>query len=257
MTIGVYTSSAALQEAASALAQQLELPPADTDAASMLLELTPEDYAPGFRLSLRLTAADAPGPVACDFTSGRNAHRRQHGGGRGQAIARAIGIQKDHIPHVLDTTAGLGRDAYVLATLGCEVTMLERSPILAALLENGLQRALDQYPDDPVFARIQLLHADAFDYLDMLHKPNRYDVIYLDPMYPHRDKHVLVKKEMQVLQHLLGSHDDAARILAAALSKAGRRVVVKRPVWAPPLDGPPPRHQIKGKTTRFDIYPTC
>jgi len=256
MSIGIYTASPELQEAASLLAQALSLPYTDTQAYPLQLELTADEHAPGYRLSLSLTCVDAPGPITCDFTTGRNAHRRRYGGGRGQSIARAIGIQKGPLPSVIDTTAGLGRDAYVLATLGCEVTMLERSPVLAAMLENGLQRAIDQHPDDPVFQRLQLCHSDACDYLNQLAVPHHVDVIYLDPMYPQRDKHALVKKEMQILQQLPGNNDDAPKILASALPVANRRVVVKRPVWAEPLQGPAPRHEIKGKTTRFDIYPS-
>ena len=43
---------------------------------------------------------------------------------------------------MLDATAGLGRDAFVLASLGCQVTLIERVPAVAALLENGIERAL-------------------------------------------------------------------------------------------------------------------
>jgi len=256
MSISVYTSSQALLEAASLLALRLGLPLTDAQPCPLQLELLADDHAPGYRLCLSLTGADAPGPIACDFTAGRNAHRRRYGGGRGQSIARAVGIHKDPLPAIIDTTAGLGRDAYVLATLGCEVTMLERSPVLAAMLENGLQRAMDHGPDDPVFQRLRLVDIDACDYLERLESPHHADVIYLDPMYPHRDKHALVKKEMQILQQLLGNNDDAPMILASALPVANQRVVVKRPVWAEPLDGLAPRHEIRGKTTRFDIYPS-
>lgn len=256
MPISIYTSSTALQEAANQLAQRLALPISDKPAYALQLELQPDDYAPGYRLCLSPTGAHAPGPVACDFTAGRSAHRRQFGGGRGQAIARAVGIRTKPLPTIIDTTAGFGRDAYVLATLGCEVTMLERSVVLAAMLENGLQRALDQFPDDTVFQRLHLVNTDACTYLDQLDPAAYADVVYLDPMYPRRDKHALVKKEMQILQQLLGNNDDAAAILNSALAVAKRRVVVKRPVWAAPLDGPKPRHEIKGKTTRFDIYPS-
>jgi len=256
MSISIYTSSQDLTEAASGLALRLELPLTNSQTHPLQLELLADSNAPGYSLCLSLTCPDAPGPITCDFTTGRNAHRRRYGGGRGQSIARAIGIRKAPLPSVIDATAGLGRDAYVLATLGCEVTMLERSPVLAAMLENGLQRAIDQEPDDPVFQRLRLINTDARDYLDCLESSHHADVIYLDPMYPHRDKHALVKKEMQILQQLLGNNDDAPAILANALSVARQRVVVKRPVWAEPLDGPVPRHEIKGKTTRFDIYPS-
>ena len=83
----------------------------------------------------------APGPVRVDFVEGAAAHRRLYGGGSGQMIAKAVGVQSGVRPVVLDATAGLGRDAFVLATLGCEMTLIERQPLIAALLEDGLARA--------------------------------------------------------------------------------------------------------------------
>lgn len=95
-------------------------------------------------LQLQLLEAQAPGPVRVDFVEGAAAHRRQFGGGSGQMIAKAVGIQPGVRPRVLDATAGLGRDAFVLATLGCEVSLIERQPLIAALLEDGLSRAADR-----------------------------------------------------------------------------------------------------------------
>src|SRR5688572_20080391 len=93
------------------------------------------------RLSLIPTGKNAPGPIYADFLTGAAAHRRLHGGGRGQPIARAIGLKPGvKPPSVIDATAGLGRDAFVLACLGCEVTLLERSPTVAALLRDALER---------------------------------------------------------------------------------------------------------------------
>jgi 16S rRNA (guanine1516-N2)-methyltransferase len=42
---------------------------------------------------------------------------------------------------VIDGTAGLGKDAFVLAGLGCKVTLVERHPVVVALLADGLARA--------------------------------------------------------------------------------------------------------------------
>ena len=92
---------------------------------------------------LQLFKSDEPklGAIRVDFVTGASAHRRKFGGGKGQAIAKAVGLNKGATPHVLDATAGLGRDAFVLAALGCKVTMHERHPVVAALLYDGLQRA--------------------------------------------------------------------------------------------------------------------
>lgn len=187
---------------------------------------------------------------------GKLAHRREFGGGRGQPLARAIGLKHGINPNVVDATAGLGRDAFVLASLGAHVTMIERSPILAALLNDGMQRLT--HNEDPELAdvQLQLIQANAIDWLQQqagiaTDKP---DVVYLDPMYPHRSKSALVKKEMRALRALVGDDEDAAQLLQAARRYASKRVVVKRPKGAPLLDDTKPSGNVQSKNTRYDIY---
>lgn len=195
-------------------------------------------------------------PLWVDFVAGRSAHRRRFGGGRGQLVARACGLGKGAIPSVVDATAGLGRDAFVLATLGAEVLMIERVAAIAALLEDGLIRAAADPEVAEIVARMQLRHGDSTQHLSALVEASGFapQVIHLDPMFPHRDKSALVKKEMRLFRELAGADDDAPRLLEAALDVATHRVVVKRPRKAPPIDGPKPRHQLEEKTSRYDIY---
>ena len=113
-------------------------------------------------LELREAGPDAPGPVRVEFAAGAMAHRLRFGGGRGQPLARAVGIKPGFTPIIWDATAGLGRDGFVLASLGCEVTLCERSAPLAAMLADGLQRAaLHADIGDWVKRRLRLVHADA------------------------------------------------------------------------------------------------
>jgi 16S rRNA (guanine1516-N2)-methyltransferase len=93
-------------------------------------------------VSLGQSGKKAPGPVRVDFLTGKAKHRLNYGGGKGQLLAKAVGINKRAGLKVLDATAGLGQDSFVLASLGCEVTLLERSPIVRALLIDGMQRGL-------------------------------------------------------------------------------------------------------------------
>ena len=191
------------------------------------------------------------------FSSGAQDHRRKFGGGNGQAIAKAVGLNKGVKPKVLDATAGLGGDAFVLASLGCEVNMIERSPIARSLLQDGLLRAkntADLEDDDElkcVLSRLQLMEGDS---LDLLADLAPYDVVYLDPMFPERKKSASVKKEMKIFHSLIGADDDADELLPKAMDIATYRVVVKRPKIAPFLSGKEPTYQIKGKSTRYDIY---
>ena len=204
---------------------------------------------------LELQKTDEPklGAIAVNFVSGTMAHRRQFGGGRGEAIAKAVGVKGNYLPTVIDATAGLGRDAFVLASIGCQVTMFERHPVVAALLADGLDRAYQ----DPTIG--QLLQKQLrLIYNSSLHGLSLYqdkpDVVYLDPMFPHRQKSALVKKEMRIFQQLVGSDLDAEELLEPARRLAKKRVVVKRPDYAPFLANQKPTAEIKTKNHRFDIY---
>lgn len=205
---------------------------------------------------LELRKRDEPklGGIFVDFVSGAMAHRRKFGGGRGEAVAKAVGIKGGYLPNVVDATAGLGRDAFVLAALGCRVRMLERHPVVAALLEDGLQRG---YADSEIGGwlreRLTLLHVASQQALsDIAPAP---DVVYLDPMYPHRQKSAMVKKEMRVFQSLVGADEDADALLEPARRLAKKRIVVKRPDYAPPLAGVVTQSAVVTKSHRFDIYP--
>ncbi len=233
------------------LALELKLPIQDLEAAQegLLLVLTP------MRLELRQLGPQAPGPVFCDFVGGRLGHRRRFGGGRGQPLARALGLKKGRSPKILDATAGLGRDAFILASLGCELHLIERSPIIAALLQDGLARAAKQPALASIIGRMRLEQADSLERLPQLLPEERPEMIYLDPMYPPRQKSALVKKEMRLFQQLLGDDLGGDALLSKALAVALKRVVVKRPLKAPPLRAIKPYVSLKSRNTRYDIYP--
>ena len=208
-------------------------------------------------LALCQAGPRAPGPVQIDFVSGKLGHRLRFGGGRGQPLARAVGIKAGFTPSIWDATAGLGRDAFVLASLGCDVRMSERSPILVALLDDALQRAvIDDEAEAWISQRLHLKSGDAIQLLAALTTDERPDVVYMDPMYPEAKGHVLVKKEMRALQQILAGDPDADQLLEVALSKAQRRVVVKRPKRAEHLAGKVPSASVESKNTRYDIYVT-
>lgn len=235
------------QEQAGHWAQRLGLPLQDVDA-DFALQVT----AGG--LQLQQLGKDAPGAVRVDFVEGATAHRRLFGGGSGQMIAKAVGVQPGVRPRVLDATAGLGKDAFVLASLGCDMHLIERQPIIAALLEDGLARGRQNLDVGEIVQRMHLLAGNSIELIrDWQLEPPQ--VIYLDPMFPHRDKSALVKKEMRVFRPLVGDDMDAPALLAAALALASHRVVVKRPRKAPIIEGPKPGHSLEGKSSRYDIYP--
>jgi 16S rRNA (guanine1516-N2)-methyltransferase len=197
------------------------------------------------------------GIVLVDFVTGAVEHRRKYGGGKGQPIAKAVGIKTDFLPKVLDATAGFGRDGYLLASLGCQVMMLEREPVMAALLQDGLRRA--RYSESIAATVVNHITFNAVDSIQWLkHPPPECspDVVYLDPMFPHKNKTARVKKEMFFLQQLLGEGQDGEELLHAALKVARKRVVVKRPKGAPTLNNLMPDIVFATKKNRFDVYLT-
>jgi len=207
----------------------------------------------------RLYLVSADGRVCVDFVTGPMGFRRRHGGGRGQAVAKAVGFKGAKTPpRVVDATAGLGRDAFILATLGCPVFAIERHSDIHALCADGLDRA-QQDPEtaEALGARLQLHHGDALAHLkDYAASPMasfKPDVLYLDPMHPPRRKSALPRLEMRLFRDLVGEDLDQVELLQAALQSGITRVVVKRPANQDPLL-PGVVSSIPGKTTRFDIY---
>ena len=203
---------------------------------------------------LAIHAPNLVSPITVDFTQGKSAHRRQFGGGRGQPLAKAIGLKKGATPTIIDATAGYGKDAFVLATLGCQITLLERNPLLAALLEYAIAQAQRDPNIDAIAQRMTLCHKNAIQYLTSLTSDQQPDVIYIDPMYPSRQKSALVKKEMQLLHQIVGPDTDSTQLLAIARQTAIKRVVVKRPKSAQPIADQKPSATVESKNTRYDIY---
>lgn len=210
----------------------------------------------GDRLSLQQGGKKAPGPVSVDFVSGASAHRRKYGGGKGQSIAKAVGISSAYKPSVLDATAGLGRDAFVLATLGCQMTMIERHPVVYLLLKSGLQCAQGEEDVADIMARMRLLQGNSIELLANWFNKGfaQPDIVYLDPMFPHSKASAEAKKEMKLFRSLVGADLDEDELWAQAHEIARCRVVVKRPAKAPPLAGRAPSYVLAGKANRFDIY---
>ena len=181
---------------------------------------------------------------------------------KSEMIARAC--QLGEKPTLIDATAGLGHDSLLMAHLGANVRLIERHPILFALLEYAKAQAERDPFLQATMQRIQLIHADSNRYLNELAQKGEYlDVVYLDPMFPQRDqnqqaikKQAQVKKQMQLLHMLLpedGEMDLGDQLLGLA-KKIAKRVIVKRPRHAVYLAEQHPDHQWLGDACRFDAY---
>lgn len=245
-SISVSTSSIEHESIARTLADELNISFTDLAEDQLQLVVTPEH--------IEIRAPDLGNPIFIDFEEGKNAHRRQFGGGRGQPLAKAIGLKKGASPSVIDATAGFGRDAFVLANLGCNIRLIERNPFIAILLKDALHRASNSPTISDVIERMSLTNQDTIELLSQLSEPGYPDVIYMDPMYPSREKSALVKKDMRLLHQLAGPDMDSEQLLNIARQRAKKRVVIKRPKSADFVGGEKPSVSIESKNTRYDVY---
>lgn len=184
-------------------------------------------------------------PIHADFS--KSLWRKRKSEGKKQGLVRACKPMQGM--SIIDATAGWGRDAAVLASFGAKVLMIERHPILHALLADALSR---QTAEDKEGLSLNLKGANAFDFLHHLEESHFPDLIYIDPMHPERQKSSLVKKELQALQQLIKPDEDALALIELAVCRAKKRVVVKWPQKAAALRTP--TYSIEGKTVRFDVY---
>jgi 16S rRNA (guanine1516-N2)-methyltransferase len=249
ITIQVTTPYPAYQEAAKALAQRLNLIYSDADSSGVdyWILVTPTG------LAIEKTGETAK-PLVIDFLSGKTNYRRLHTSLRRETLVRALGLKNHSRATLVDATAGLARDSFMLAALGFTVTLLERSGIIHAMLEDAFRRAEASPEIAPIIQRLPLIHTDAIQWMQNLAPENRPDIIYLDPMFPERTKSALVKKEMRYFHDIVGNDPDADKLLPVALACALKRVVVKRPRLAEHLAATPPSFSQEGTSSRFDVY---
>ena len=166
--------------------------------------------------------------------------------GRRLTLARACGVRQGTT--ILDGMAGFGLDGLTLAALGAQVTLVERDPMLYALLRDAVERVSGDLSEPP-----EMYCGDVQDYLD---GDRLWDVVYLDPMFEAARKQALPNKRAQLLAAsglAAPSDDDLLKLLALAQTHARQRVVLKRRRHDRVLARP--GWQITGRSVRFDVYP--
>ena len=214
-------------------------------------ELSPIARAAGLELRMEeegLTLTDGTLSLRVDFTQemkrleARNLSR--------ELLVRAAAGRKDRPGGLaVDATAGLGEDSLLLSAAGWRVLLFEVNPLIAALLEDGLERALEVPSLKEIVSRMELRTGDSTVLLPALDSP---DVVLLDPMFPSRRKSGLVKKKFQLLQRLEQPCRNETELLQAALDASPGKIIIKRPLKGPYLGGVKPSYRIEGSTIRYD-----
>lgn len=227
------------KESGVALSDRLKIPlnPQDLTAVDTILTFN------AGKLSLLPYPVKGVKPITVDFPL----QRFKHNNPKDSLLAKAIGVSKKNRPVVIDATAGFAVDAVELFSYGCQMTLIERSPLMFALLEDGLRRS-------GLLNRVKLLEGDSSIILKNKEISVKDEVIYIDPMFPVRSKQALPKKEMQLLRKLIGDDEDAVHLLENALKCGARRVVLKRRRTDPTLFVDALHFSVEGKSVRFDVY---
>lgn len=222
----------------SELIRRLGIPIGDQPSAGARLYLTTIAGA----LSLVEDSRQRFRPVSVDFVAERRKHRSLPIPKRGPLV-RALGKSTRT---VIDATAGWGGDMFLMWLMGYDVTAVERSPVVGALLLDGLDR-LERHDPGPAYPVVEVTEAGEF-----LARHNA-DCVYLDPMFgPRKKPSSLGKRPLRLLRELVGNDDDRGLLFDAAWQAASRRVVVKRPNYADPWRTPD--QSFSGKIMTYDLY---
>ena len=192
--------------------------------------------------------------LKCSFIEGPILHRLKYGRGRGQNLAKAVGMKFNKNRNIIDATAGLGYDSFILASIGAKVTLIERSQKMYELLQNGIDEGISFGGEiEKIINRMELVFGDSKDILPKLTP----EVIMIDTMYKDRKKTALVKNNMRLVRDIVGPDSDYIDLLKVALNCATNRVVLKQPRYAEPIkEVRKCSHQILGKTIRYDVFMT-
>ena len=178
-------------------------------------------------------------------------HRVTNGRLQHEMLVKAASSEKEG-RKAIDATAGMGEDAFLLAAQGYEVTLYEQNPVVAALLKDAIRRAKKNQILKDIAGRMKVVEADSVECMSKLLDP--VDVIYLDPMFPARQKSSLINKKLQLIQKLEPPCSEETDLFDAALKVGPSRIIVKRPLKSEYLAGREPSYTLKGKAIRYDCY---
>lgn len=178
-------------------------------------------------------------------------HRVTNGRLQHEMLAKAVKTDQENLK-AIDATAGMGEDSLLLAACGYQVTLYEQNPVISILLKDALRRAKKNTVLKDIVSRMQLVEGDSIEHLNKRLDP--VNVIYLDPMFPGRQKSGLINKKLQLIQKLEPPCSEETALFDAAMAAQPSKIIVKRPLKSPYLDERVPSYSLKGKAIRYDCY---
>lgn len=227
----------AQKDAAEALARRVGAPLSDTPGKELTLKIDAGGVALiGYGLTFR-----------GDFE--QMLHRITEGRLQHEMLVH-VAKTKDECPKAIDATAGMGEDSLLLAACGYEVTLFEQNAVIAALLKDALRRAKKHSVLKPIVERMHLIEGNSIEW--MARQIDSVDLIYLDPMFPARQKSGLINKKLQLIQKLEQPCVEEELLLETAIQMHPKKIIIKRPLKGANLAGREPNYSVKGKAIRYD-----
>tara|TARA_Y100000992_G_scaffold302211_1_gene275484 strand:+ start:475 stop:1206 length:732 start_codon:yes stop_codon:yes gene_type:complete len=165
-------------------------------------------------------------------------------------LKKALGKNTNKLA-IFDATAGLLTDTMIFLSLGHKVVAVEQSKILFSLVNDAIFRA---EKDIPELKNLKFINGNSID----IYKEKNYkcDVIFLDPMYPKLKKNLKKSGNLETIKKILKLENldkNNDEIVSTFLESNYRKIIVKRPLKSDKTHSNI-NYQVKGKTTRFDIY---
>lgn len=169
-----------------------------------------------------------------------------------EMLVKAVKSTSDTKLTAIDATAGMGEDAFLIAAYGYDVTLHEQNPVIAVLLKDAIRRAKKHPELKEIASRMHLVEGDSVELLSK--RVDEVDLIYLDPMFPQRQKTGLINKKLQLIQKLEPPCSTEQDLFMAAEGAHPSKIIVKRPLKSPHLAGKKPNYMLEGKAIRYDCY---
>lgn len=162
-------------------------------------------------------------------------------------LKKAIGYGGESSKRILDCTGGLGHDAFILALLGQNVTVVDKNKGLCILFE----LALESLPQTSYFLeakeRITIINDNSASFIDKLLD---YDVVYIDPMF--KDKGTAGRSGvMSLISDYLDDFTDVSDVL---IRYKFNRMVIKRQKQFKQSGNGSPSFILSGKSINFHVF---
>lgn len=168
-----------------------------------------------------------------------------------EMLLKAVRFKNSDGPYtVLDATAGLGDDSFIMAAAGNTVTMYEYDALIAAMLRDALKRAEADSDLSDTVSRMELREENSIEAMKTVR--GQYDIIYLDPMFPSKKKSALAKRKFQLLHTVEPPCENGDEMLKAAIEAQPKKIIIKRPVKGEYLAGVAPSYSLSGNAIRYD-----